>query len=57
MINQRNVAPFMPLLNAEAPLNEAMAPTTPAAHRLLLVDDEPRLLASLSALLEDSGHE
>jgi diguanylate cyclase (GGDEF)-like protein/PAS domain S-box-containing protein len=57
MINQRNVAPFMPLLNADAPLNEAMAPSTPAAHRLLLVDDEPRLLASLCALLEDSGHE
>jgi DNA-binding NtrC family response regulator len=57
MINQRNVAPFMPLLNADAPLNEATAPAMPAAHRLLLVDDEPRLLASLCALLEDSGHE
>ena len=57
MINQRNVAPFMPLLNVDAPPNEAMAPTMTAPHRLLLVDDEPRLLASLCALLEDSGHE
>jgi diguanylate cyclase (GGDEF)-like protein/PAS domain S-box-containing protein len=46
--------PPLPGLDA-APAERAPAAQQPA--RLLLVDDEPRLLASLHALLEDEGHE
>ena len=56
-MNQSNVAHFMPLLGVEATLAEQELPQLPPPFRLLLVDDEPRLLASLYALLEDSGHE
>ena len=56
-MTQSNVAHFMPLLGVEATLAEQELPQLPPPFRLLLVDDEPRLLASLYALLEDSGHE
>ena len=56
-MNQSNVAHFMPLLGVEATLAEQELPQLAPPFRLLLVDDEPRLLASLYALLEDSGHE
>jgi diguanylate cyclase (GGDEF)-like protein/PAS domain S-box-containing protein len=56
-MTQRNAAHFMPLLGVEATLAEQELPQLPPPFRLLLVDDEPRLLASLYALLEDSGHE
>jgi diguanylate cyclase (GGDEF)-like protein/PAS domain S-box-containing protein len=46
--------PPLPGLDA-APANSPSAGRQPV--RLLLVDDEPRLLASLHALLEDEGHE
>jgi diguanylate cyclase (GGDEF)-like protein/PAS domain S-box-containing protein len=47
---------FMPLLGVDMAPAE---PPYPAQHvpRLLLVDDEPRLLASLRALLQDDGYE
>lgn len=57
MINQRNADDFMPLLDAEPALSEHSQQLPSQPCRLLLVDDEPRLLASLSALLADSGHE
>ena len=47
----------MPLLVASPPLSERASPPPSPPFRLLLVDDEPRLLASLCALLADSGHE
>ena len=56
-MTQSNVAHFMPLLGVEATLAEQELPQLPPPFRLLLVDDEPRLLARLYALLEDSGHE
>jgi len=45
--------PSLPGLDAASA--DSAAADQPA--RLLLVDDEPRLLASLHALLEDEGHE
>ena len=54
---QRNAVHFMPLLGAGATLAKQELPQPTLPFRLLLVDDEPRLLASLYALLEDSGHE
>ena len=56
MINQRNAADFMPLLSVDIAPARPESPIAPRC-RLLLVDDEPRLLSSLHALLEDSGHE
>ena len=57
MISQKNANQFMPLLEAGLPLPERTLAAVPRRCRLLLVDDEPRLLASLCALLADSGHE
>jgi diguanylate cyclase (GGDEF)-like protein/PAS domain S-box-containing protein len=57
VISQKNASQFMPLLEAGAPLPERTLTAVPRPCRLLLVDDEPRLLASLCALLADSGHE
>jgi diguanylate cyclase (GGDEF)-like protein/PAS domain S-box-containing protein len=52
---QSTLTHFMPLLGVDMAPAE---PPPPAPHvpRLLLVDDEPRLLASLSALLQDDGY-
>ena len=57
MINKKNAAHFLPLLEAAAPPPERTSAPLSRPFRLLLVDDEPRLLASLCALLTDSGHE